>query len=168
MMLSGLTELTHGTFGTASSLRFPALIRSAIHSIFWIIDGIDVVEKPRTSLKTSLTCICSTCQSESCWLVGAPTSWTPCFEGYLPRCRRPTHIEMDGRVEHLAAYVNRELTLFRDLDLRKSLTERVMEGAQNNFLASPDNPTATCCINNHELGGYYWQVLWLVMGAPSS
>ncbi|KAI6343117.1 hypothetical protein MCOR30_001561 [Pyricularia oryzae] len=100
-------------------------------------------------------------------LVGRRTNELDAEFRRLPAAVQTTHIEMDGRVEDLAAYANRELTLFRDLDLRKSLTERVMEGAQNNFLASPDNPTATCCINNHELGGYYWQVLWLVMDAEA-
>ncbi|KAI6253290.1 hypothetical protein MCOR27_001324 [Pyricularia oryzae] len=71
-------------------------------------------------------------------LVGRRTNELDAEFRRLPAAVQTTHIEMDGRVEDLAAYANRELTLFRDLDLRKSLTERVMEGAQNNFLANAE------------------------------
>ncbi|KAI6436248.1 hypothetical protein MCOR21_001166 [Pyricularia oryzae] len=71
-------------------------------------------------------------------LVGRRTNELDAEFRRLPAAVQTTHIEMDGRVEDLAAYASRELTLFRDLDLRKSLTERVMEGAQNNFLANAE------------------------------
>ncbi|TLD28422.1 hypothetical protein PspLS_03370 [Pyricularia sp. CBS 133598] len=117
-------------FDTADSRTIWNCIKSALsgidmitNSIFWVIDGIDEAEKPRTLLKY-LTDLHSLHLPIRVLLVGRRTNELEAEFQRLPAAVRKTHIDIDGRVEDLRAYVNRELTLFGDLDLRQSLIDR--------------------------------------------
>ncbi|TLD06594.1 uncharacterized protein PgNI_08371 [Pyricularia grisea] len=117
-------------FDTADSRTIWDCIKSALssidimsNSIFWVIDGIDEAEKPRTLLKY-LADLHSLHLPIRVLLVGRRTNELDAEFQRLPAAVRTTHIDIDGRVEDLRAYVNRELALLGDLDLRQSLIER--------------------------------------------
>lgn len=127
-------------FDTADSRIVWDCIKSALYEmgeigkpIFWIIDGVDEAEKPRILLKY-LADLSSLPLPIRVLLVGRHTAELDAEFHKLPAALRKTRIEIDTHDDDLRSYIDQELTSPGNQAFRQNLIDRVMEGAQNNFL----------------------------------
>ena len=104
-------------------------------SIFWVIDGVDEADNPRAVLKY-LTDITSLALPIRILLVSRKTNDLDTTFQKIPSKLCPTSIDIEGHVEDLRSYMLRELNTIGDSEFTERLMERVIQGAQNNFLVS--------------------------------
>ena len=102
---------------------------------FWVIDGLDECEDPATLIK--LLSELSTSRFPVRVLITSRD--TPdlkdCFSRIHPNLR-PVSIEVAGRgnLDDFRSYIYKELHFSASSDYKTSITERILEGSQNNFL----------------------------------
>jgi len=104
-------------------------------SIFWIIDGLDEAENPRAVLKY-LADLSSVTLPIRILVVSRKTTELDTAFQRLPPALHKTSIDVEGHAEDLRSYMLRELELDipGDSEFTQQLMERVIRGAQNNFL----------------------------------
>ena len=103
--------------------------------LYWIIDGLDEANDPRAFLKL-LSDISSSTLSIRLLLVGRKTSEIAVALDKLPKALRTCSIAREDDPEAIRSYIRQELRLTSASDLRQIIEQRVIEGAQNNFLVS--------------------------------
>ncbi|TPX16279.1 uncharacterized protein E0L32_003928 [Thyridium curvatum] len=101
--------------------------------IVWIIDGLDEAENPRTLLKY-LTDLSSLPLPIRILLVSRITDDIDTAIQKIGSSLRTTSIHIEGHAEDLRSYMVQELNKIGDAEFTERLIERVIQGAQNNFL----------------------------------
>lgn len=103
--------------------------------IFWVIDGLDESEDPATLIKL-LSELSSSHFPVRVLITSRDTpELKDCFSRIHPSLR-PVSIEVAGRrnLDDFRSYVYKELHFSASTDYKSRITERILEGSQNNFL----------------------------------
>lgn len=117
--------------------------------IVWIIDGLDEAENPRTLLKY-LTDLSSLPLPIRILLVSRITDDIDTAIQKIGSSLRTTSIHIEGHAEDLRSYMVQELNKIGDAEFTERLIERVIQGAQNNFLVSiPLLEGSPLCLSGH-------------------
>ena len=103
--------------------------------IYWIIDGIDEADDPRAILRL-LSDVSSSAVPIRILLVGRQPSEFEASFRKLPRALNPTTLGFDGHLEDLHFHVCQELNMSGSAEYKQHTVERIIHGAQNNFLVS--------------------------------
>lgn len=143
-------------------------------ALYWVIDGIDEADDPRAILRlisdlaVSTTCI-------RILLVSRETSEISANLERLPNNIALQAITIEGLVDDLRCYIRRELDLSRTNDIKDSIVERILRGAQENFLVSSigrlrlpfaDLVVGTACRSEGELLPYAFRRRPSAQGIP--
>jgi hypothetical protein len=104
--------------------------------LYWVIDGLDEATDPRTIIK-QLSDLPFTGTSIRVLLVGRKTSEISSAFQKVPTKFHVSSISIDGRVDDLRAYVRQELSMSGSPEYQETVIQRLLGGAQNNFLVSP-------------------------------
>ncbi|KFA66678.1 hypothetical protein S40285_09198 [Stachybotrys chlorohalonatus IBT 40285] len=102
--------------------------------LFWIIDGLDESENPRSAIKLLSDIVLSKLPIRILLLSRKSHDIEASFQR-LPKSLSPEIISMEDRQDNdLRQYVHEELHVPGSPDFRKAIAERILEGAKNNFL----------------------------------
>ena len=104
--------------------------------VYWIIDGIDEAADPRTIPK-QLSDIPASSTPIRVLLVGRNTSEIATAFQKIPTTLPSKTIGIEGHAEDLRAYVRQELSMSGSPEYQETVIQRLLVGAQNNFLVSP-------------------------------
>ncbi len=103
--------------------------------VYWVIDGLDEADDPRALIRLfsdvylSLTPI-------RILLVGRKTSEIMAVFQKVPKVLNPSLISIEGHLEDLRCYIHQELSMYGTAEFNDSIIQRIVNGAQNNFLVS--------------------------------
>ena len=108
--------------------------------LYWIIDGLDEADNPQTvirffsSISSSLTPIRILLTSRNSSEIAAA------FQK-VPNPLKLSSVSIESHPEDMRCYVRQELSMSGSAELKESITERLVRGAQNNFLVrnAPSN-----------------------------
>lgn len=103
--------------------------------LYWIIDGLDEADDPRTLIRLFSDIFMSSVPIRVL-LVSRKTSEIVAVFQKVPDVLNPNMISIEGHVEDLRCYINHELSMYGTADLRESIAQRLVKGAENNFLVS--------------------------------
>ena len=108
---------------------------SRMQPLFWIIDGLDEADDARTLIRflhdISLSSI-----PIRVLLVSRETSEILALFQKVPVILTPWSIRVESHVEDLRKFIDQELSMAGTPDFRESVVQRLISGAQNNFLVS--------------------------------
>ncbi len=116
--------------------------------LFWIIDGVDEADDPRALIRL-LSDISLSSIPIRILLVGQYTSEIVAAFRKLPKVLNPNLISIEGHSEDLRYYIRQELSMPGTADFRESILQRLMIGAQNNFLVSVVDLCAFCLLDTN-------------------
>lgn len=108
--------------------------------LYWVIDGVDESGDPRATMKLLLDLELSSIPIRLLFLSRRIPEISQSMKR-VSRSARQSTINIEGRKEDIHTYICQELILSRNLDFRESVIQRIVEGAQNNFLVSAVNIT---------------------------
>lgn len=103
--------------------------------LFWIIDGLDEADDPRALIRL-LSDISLSSIPIRVLLVSRNTSEIVAAFQKVPKVLNPNLISIEGHLEDLRFYIRQELRMPGTADFRESILQRLVKGAQNNFLVS--------------------------------
>lgn len=103
--------------------------------LFWIIDGLDEADDPRAFIRL-LSDISLSSIPIRVLLVSRNTSEIVAAFQKVPKVLNPNLISIEGHLEDLRFYIRQELSMPGTADFRESILQRLVIGAQNNFLVS--------------------------------
>ena len=103
--------------------------------LYWIIDGLDEANDPRALIRL-LSDISLSAIPIRVLLVGRKTSETMAAFQKVERVLKPRLISIEGHLEDLRCYIHQELNMYGTTEYNASMVQRVVQGAQNNFLVS--------------------------------
>ena len=103
--------------------------------LYWIIDGLDEADDPRALIRL-LSDISSSSIPIRILLVGRKTSETVDIFQKVPKALNLSLISIEGHLEDLRCYIRQELTMSGTAEFKESIVQRIVRGAQNNFLVS--------------------------------
>ncbi|KAL4917357.1 hypothetical protein BDW62DRAFT_85983 [Aspergillus aurantiobrunneus] len=101
--------------------------------IYWVVDGLDEADDVRSLVKL-LSDIEFSSIPIRLLLLGRPTSEITTALAKLPRSIYQGSIRIEGHVEDLYAHIQQELTMSGSTEFRDSIIQRIIAGAQDNFL----------------------------------
>jgi hypothetical protein len=102
-------------------------------TLYWVIDGLDEANDSRAMIKL-LTDLASSLASIRILLVSRETPEIAAEIAKLPRNIDQGVIVAAGRSKDLSCYVRQELNVSGNSDFTESVINRIIEGAQSNFL----------------------------------
>jgi len=103
--------------------------------LYWIIDGLDEADDPKAVIRL-LSDISSCSIPIRILLVGRKTSEISASFERVPKKLKLVLISIEGHVEDLRSYIRQELSMSGTAEFKENIVERIVEGAQNNFLVS--------------------------------
>lgn len=103
--------------------------------LYWIIDGLDEADDPRALIRL-LSDISLSSIPIRVLLVGRKTSETVAVFQKVAKVLKPRLISIEGHLEDLRCYIHQELNMYGTTEYNASMVQRVVQGAQNNFLVS--------------------------------
>lgn len=103
--------------------------------LYWIIDGLDEADDPRAFIRL-LSDISLSSVPIRILLVSRKTTEIADAFHKIPRMLNLTSINIEGHVEDLCCYIHHELSMSGTADFREGVLQRIVTGAQNNFLVS--------------------------------
>ena len=103
--------------------------------LYWIIDGLDEADDPRALIRL-LSDISLSSIPIRVLLVGRKTSETVAVFQKVEKVLKPRLISIEGHLEDLRCYIHQELNMYGTTEYNESMIQRVVQGAQNNFLVS--------------------------------
>ncbi|KAL1859522.1 hypothetical protein VTK73DRAFT_7574 [Phialemonium thermophilum] len=142
VFLERLTEVLDETISWETAdprIIWDHLFRSALFDIeeqeplFWVIDGLDEAEDPRAIIKL-LTDVYSSSTPIRIFLTSRKTSEIDTAFQKIPAGLAGESISIDGHLEDMRLFVRQELTVSGNKEFTESIVQRLLEGAQNNFL----------------------------------
>ncbi|KAL1881197.1 hypothetical protein Daus18300_001048 [Diaporthe australafricana] len=101
--------------------------------IYWIVDGLDESDDPRTIVRTLMDVSSSLTPIRILFT----SRRIPEIQNGLLKASTNTHLDelkIEGHTEDLFSYVRHELELSGNDQFRRSIEQRLLEGARNNFL----------------------------------
>lgn len=101
--------------------------------LYWIIDGLDEADDPKAVIRL-LSDISSCSIPIRILLVGRKTSEISASFERVPKKLKLVLISIEGHVEDLRSYIRQELSMSGTAEFKENIVERIVEGAQNNFL----------------------------------
>ncbi|KAM0816606.1 putative NACHT and WD domain protein [Seiridium cardinale] len=101
--------------------------------LYWVIDGLDEAEDPRSIIKLLTELPSSSCPIRILF-VGRKTSELDAAFQKVASSLQPRSIATDGHVQDLDCYIRQELSMFGNDDFKESIVRRIIQGAQYNFL----------------------------------
>ena len=111
--------------------------------IYWIIDGLDEADDPRTLIRL-ISDISSSSVPIRILLVGRKTSEIATAFKKVPSALNISSISIEGHPEDLRCYVHQELSMSLTAEAEESIVQRLVSGAQNNFLVSIERSDVFC------------------------
>lgn len=106
-----------------------------VQPLYWIIDGLDEADDPRALIRLFYDLPLSRI-SIRVLLVGRRTSETMAVFQKAPKVLHTSLITTEGHLEDLRQYIHQELTMSGSAELKEDTVQRIVDGAQNNFLVS--------------------------------
>ena len=103
--------------------------------LYWIIDGIDEADDPRALIRLFSDISLSSIPIRIL-LVGRKTSEMVAVLQKVPKVLNLSMISIEGHLEDLRYYIHQELTMYGTAEFNESIVQRIVRGAQNNFLVS--------------------------------
>ena len=103
--------------------------------LYWIIDGLDEADDPRAVIRL-LSDIFLSSTPIRVLLVGRKTSEIAAAFQKVPKALNLGLISIEGHLEDLRCYIRQELSMSGTAEFKESIVQRIVEGAQNNFLVS--------------------------------
>lgn len=106
-----------------------------VRTLYWIIDGLDEADDPRALVRLLSDISLSSLPIR----VLLPARKTNEIVDVFPRLPRATNlgtISVEGHLEDMRKYIGQELLMSGNAEFAESVVERVVRGAQNNFLVS--------------------------------
>lgn len=103
--------------------------------LYWVIDGLDEADDPRALIRV-LSDISLSSIPIRVLLVGRKTSEIEASFLKIPKLLNSSWLSIEGHLEDLHCYVRQELSIPGPAEVRDSVVERIVRGAQNNFLVS--------------------------------
>ena len=103
--------------------------------LYWVIDGLDEAEDPRALIRVLFDISLSSIPIRIL-LVGRKTSEIEAVFQKIPKLLNSTFLSIEGHLEDLHSYIRQELSMSGSAEVRESVVERIVRGAQNNFLVS--------------------------------
>lgn len=103
--------------------------------LYWILDGLDEADDPRAVVRI-LTDVSSSSVPIRVLLTSRKTSEIVTAFQKVPESLHLASIDVNGHEEDLRRYVDQELSMPGNANFKKEIQERIVEGAQNNFLVS--------------------------------
>ena len=107
----------------------------AVQPLYWVIDGLDEADDPRALVRLFSDISLSSVPIRIL-LVGRKTSDLVAVFQKVPKVLNIRLISIEGHLEDLSRYIHQELRMYGTADFRESIVQRIVRGAQNNFLVS--------------------------------
>ena len=104
-----------------------------IQPLHWIIDGLDEAHDPRALIRL-ISDIPFSSVPIRVLLVGRKTSEIWAGFQKVSKVLNLGSISIEGHLEDLHCYIRQELSISATAEIRESIIQRLVEGAQNNFL----------------------------------
>jgi hypothetical protein len=101
--------------------------------VYWVIDGLDEADDPRTIIRT-LSSITSSSIPIRILLAGRNSSEMETAFQKVPKTLNLRSISIEGHQGDMRCFIRGELTMSGSADFKESVIERLVKGAQNNFL----------------------------------
>ena len=111
--------------------------------LYWIIDGLDEADDPRALIRL-FSDISMSSVPIRILLVGRKTSEIEAVFQKAPKVLKPSLISIEGHLTDLHCYIHQELSIYGTTEYNESIVQRVVKGAQNNFLVSSVNIWVPC------------------------
>ncbi|CAD6578587.1 MAG: hypothetical protein ASARMPRED_008773 [Alectoria sarmentosa] len=103
------------------------------HPLYWIVDGLDEADDPRALIRLFSDISLSSIPIRVL-LVGRKTSETVAVFQRVPKVLKASLISIEGHLEDLRCYIHQELSMYGTTEYNESIVQRLVIGAQNNFL----------------------------------
>ena len=114
-----------------------------VQPLHWVIDGVDEADDPRALIRL-LSEIHISSIPIRILLVGRKTSELVAAFQKVPKVLKQNMISIEGHLEDLRTYAHQELSMYGSTEYNESIVERIVQGAQNNFLVSTVKVFALC------------------------
>ncbi|KAJ5553326.1 hypothetical protein N7494_002704 [Penicillium frequentans] len=101
--------------------------------LYWVIDGLDESFDARETIKLFSDVVLSFSKIRILLLSRLTSEITFAFKKVSPLIHQG-QISVEGHQEDIYAHINQELSMSGSADLRKDIVQRLVEGAQRNFL----------------------------------
>jgi hypothetical protein len=105
--------------------------------LYWIIDGLDEADDPRTVIRL-LSSISSSSIPIRILLAGRKSLEMEAAFQKVPKTLKFSSINIEGHLQDVQAdmrcYIRQELSMSSSAEFKESIMQRLLEGAQNNFL----------------------------------
>ena len=111
--------------------------------LYWIIDGLDEADDPRALIRL-LSDVSLSSIPIRILLVGRKTSKIVAVFQKVPKLLNLSLINIEGHLEDLRCYIRQELSMSGTAESKESIVQRIVRGAQNNFLVSIAKFCAFC------------------------
>ncbi|KAL9120161.1 MAG: hypothetical protein Q9187_003286 [Circinaria calcarea] len=112
------------------SILFNLKERQPLH---WIIDGLDEADNPQAVIRL-LSDVSLSSIPIRILLVGRKTSEIVAAFQKVPKVLKLELISIEGHLEDLRCYIRQELSMSGSAEFKEIIIQRIIEGAQNNFL----------------------------------
>jgi hypothetical protein len=103
--------------------------------LYWIIDGLDEADNPRAIIRL-LSDISLLSIPIRILLVSRKTSEIVAAFEKVPKVLNLGLISIEGHLEDLRRYIHQELSMRGTAEFKENIVQRIVHGAQNNFLVS--------------------------------
>lgn len=114
-----------------------------VQPLYWVIDGLDEADNPRALIKL-LSDIHLSFVPIQVLLVSRKTSEITAIFQKVPKVVRLRSITVEGHLEDLHCYIRHELNMSGNAEYIETIAQRIIGGAQNNFLVSGVTPCSLC------------------------
>ncbi|KAH8802637.1 NACHT and WD domain protein [Xylogone sp. PMI_703] len=101
--------------------------------LYWIIDGLDEADDPRAIIRLLSDISLSSVPIRVLLISRKTSEITTAFER-VPETLNMRSISIEGRLEDLRRYIRQRLNMRGTAEYKESIVDRVVGGAQNNFL----------------------------------
>ena len=114
--------------------------------MYWIIDGLDEAEDPRTVVRI-LSDIRDSSVPIRLLFTGRKIPELDVAFQKIPKELNVRPISIEGHLEDLSCYIRQELSTIKDTDFAESIVQELLARSENNFLVSID--LSTSCLYHH-------------------
>lgn len=103
--------------------------------LYWIIDGLDEADNPRAIIQLLSNIHRSAARIKVLFVSRRTSEIVTAFQK-LPEALNSRVVSMEGHIEDFHRYIGDELSMPGGADFKELVAQRVINGAQNNFLVS--------------------------------
>lgn len=114
-----------------------------VQPLYWIIDGVDEADDPRALIRLFSDISLSSIPIRIL-LVSRKTPEIVVAFQKVPKMLNLSLLSIEGHLEDLRYYIHRELSMYGTAEFNEGIVQRIVGGAQNNFLVSIVNLCNYC------------------------